>query len=125
MKTELQKHLATLAPSVSIETIWSPDPDLDDIRKDCDGFEDADPSDWQAWQTEVRASVIIRGQLVTASSYLGGTWELASDDPSQTNPDVSGYERGMTHETLAELFNTENLPFNIAAEIMAAINHLT
>lgn len=103
MKTPLQKRLATLAPHVRIQTIWTHDPDLRDIRKDCDGFDDVDPDDWQAWQSEIRATAIVNGEEVSGSAYLGGTWEKAGDDPWVSNPDISGYEPQMTKEALREL----------------------
>jgi hypothetical protein len=103
MKTELQKKLAKIAPSVSIVTFWSHDPDLRDIREDCDGFDDEDPDDWQAWLSEVRASAIADGEEISGSAYLGGTWEKADDVPEISNPTISGYERQMTEEALREL----------------------
>ena len=103
MKTELQKALSKIAPSVCIQTIWNHDPDLYDIRQDCDGFDDEDPDDWQAWQSEVRASAIADGEEISGSAYLGGTWEKAEDNPEESNPEISGYERQMTVEALEEL----------------------
>jgi hypothetical protein len=102
-KTDLQKKLATIAPYVSIWTIWEHDEECRDIRKDCDGMDDEDPNDWQAWQSEVRATVIHDGEEVSASAYLGGTWEKAGDIPEESNPDISGYEPDMTREALEEL----------------------
>jgi len=103
MKTPLQTHLATIAPSISVKTIWEHDPDLHDIRKDCDGFENEDPADWQAWQSEVRASAIIGGKTLSGSAYLGGTWEKYGDHPAASNPEISGYEAQMILEALSEL----------------------
>ena len=103
MKTELQKALATIAPSVRIQTLWEHDHDHPDIRKDCDGFDDEDPDDWQAWQSEVRASAIAGGEEVNGSAYLGGTWEKAGDHPESSSPTISGYEHQMTVEALEEL----------------------
>jgi len=103
MKTTTQKALQAICPLVSIETIWEHDPELYDIRKDCDGFDDENPEDWQAWQSEVRATAIIDGEEITGSAYLGGTWEKAGDNPWHSNPDISGYEPQMTVEALDEL----------------------
>ena len=103
MKTKLQKHLATFAPSISIDTHWEFDPDHYDIRQDCDGFDDEDPDDWQAWQSEVRATAIHGAEELTGSAYLGGTWEKAEDLPELSNPEISGYENQMTAEALQEL----------------------
>lgn len=121
MKTALQKALATIAPSICIKTTWEHDPDCRDIRKDCNGMEDEDPDDWQAWQSEVSASAIIDGEMVTASAYLGGTWEKAGDHPETSNPDISGYEPGMTAEALDELLT---LAPAYSAEIQAALAHI-
>jgi hypothetical protein len=103
MKTALQKRIVTVAPSISIVTHWEHDPDLRDIRKDCDGFDDEDPNDWQAWQSEVCATAIVNGEEITGNDYLGGTWEKAGDNPAESNPEISGYENGMTQEALCSL----------------------
>lgn len=115
MKTELQKKLATLAPHVSIRTIWTHDPDLYDISQDCDGMEGENPEDWQAWQSEIRATAIVDGEEVSASDYLGGTWERAGDVPEESNPTISGYELQMTREALSQL-----LPLCQSCEILTA-----
>ena len=124
MKTELQKRLAAVAPSIQIETIWEHDPDLYDIRKDCDGFDDEDPNDWQAWQSEVRASAVVEGELVTGSAYLGGTWERAGDIPSESNPEISGYEPDMTRDALKELSRAVPEGHPLHSEIEAAIQDI-
>lgn len=121
MKTKLQTALATLAPSISIKTTWTHDPDCRDIRKHCDGMDDENPEDWQAWQSEVSASAIVNGELVSSSAYLGGTWEKAGDNPHESNPDISGYESDMTAEALTELLT---LAPAYSAEIQAAIAHI-
>jgi len=121
MKTKLQATLATIAPSISIQTEWSHDSDLRDIRKDCDGMDDENPEGWQAWQSEVSASAIVNGEIVSASAYLGGTWEKAGDNPHESNPDISGYEPQMTAEALTELLT---LAPAYSGEIHAAIAHI-
>jgi hypothetical protein len=103
MKTELQKTLASIAPSIHIQTVWSIDEDYRDIRKDCDGFDDEDPNDWTCWQSEIRATCIIDGEEVSGSAYLGGTWGKAGDLPEYSNPEISGYEPQMTEEALDDL----------------------
>ena len=103
MKTEIQKKLAAIAPNITVETLWSYDHDLYDIRDECDGFDDENPDDWQAWQSEIRATVIQDGEEEVGSAYLGGTWEKAGDEPSKTNPTISGYEPQMIGEALLEL----------------------
>jgi hypothetical protein len=101
MKTQLQKKLALVAPDINIETLWEHDSDC--RFEDEDGLEGENPNDWQCWQSEVKASIIVGGQLVTGSAYLGGTWEKYEDHPSKSNPDISGYENQMTEEALGEL----------------------
>lgn len=128
MKTELQKRLAALAPSVSIETIWQHAPDHLDIRKDVCGLEDEDPANWQAWISEIRACAIVGAQIVTHSAYLGGTWELAGDDPAKSNPEISGYEPHMTDEALRGLYTAAKEQGASAAlleEIDLAIDNVT
>lgn len=125
MKTTLQKSLAKIAPYISIQTIWEHDHDLRDIRKDCDGFDEEDPEDWQAWQSEVRATAICDGDELTGSAYLGGTWEQAGDNPAESNPDISGYEPQMTAEAIEEL--QKQLPATetaLHAQIAAALAHV-
>lgn len=124
MKTELQKQLAKIAPSICIQTLWEHDHDCRDIRDDCDGFDDENPDDWQAWQSEVRATCILEGEEITGSAYLGGTWEKAGDHPETSNPEISGYEPQMTVEALEEL--AKGLPADSSAqtEIQAALAFL-
>lgn len=126
MKTKLQQALAKIAPHISIRTEWEHDPDCRDIRKDCDGFDDEDPDDWQAWQSEVRATAICDGDELTGSAYLGGTWEQAGDNPAESNPDISGYEPQMTAEAIEEL--QKQLPATesaLHAQIVAALAHIS
>jgi len=125
MKTKLQQTLAKIAPSLNIETDWSHDLDCSDIRKECDGFDDENPEDWQAWKSEIKVSAIVEGEIVTASAYLGGTWEKAGDLPEETNPDISGYEPQMTVEALEGLLaEISNDGGKLGAEIYAAIAHI-
>lgn len=123
-KTELQKRLAKVAPYVSIDTLWEHDPDMHDIRKHCDGMGDENPEDWQAWQSEVRATVIHDGEEVTASAYLGGTWEKAGDLPEESNPEISGYEPDMTREALEKLLDKVEWQQMLAGMIQKALDVL-
>lgn len=125
MKTKLQQSLAKIAPYIAIRTIWEHDPDHQDIREDCDGFDNENPEDWQAWQSEVRASAIFDGEEMTGSAYLGGTWEKAGYVPEESNPEISGYEPQMTAEALEEL--QKLLPAQeetLHAQISAALAHI-
>jgi hypothetical protein len=107
MKTQLQKRLATTAPSIRIGTIWEPDPDCErgfrELQKPGNCFEGEDRDDWTCWQSEVEATTIVNGELVSGSAYLGGTWEKYGDNPAESNPEISGYEEEMTTEALGEL----------------------
>ena len=122
MKTTLQKALAKIAPSISIRTIWEHDHDLIDIRQDCDGMDDADPDDWQAWRSEVQATAFDNGEEVTTSTHLGGTWEKAGDLPEYSNPAISGYENQMTWEALEELA-TLVTGATLKNEVRSAMDH--
>ena len=121
MKTELQKELAKICPSISISTIWEHDPEHMDIRDDCDGFDDEDPDDWQAWQSNVRAVAIVDGEEIEGNAYLGGTWEKADDVPEESNPTISGYEPSMTKEALEELIGKDD---ELDREIEKGIAHI-
>ena len=127
MKTPLQKSLAPIAPSVSIRTIWEHDPDarFSELTAPGCAFEHESPEDWTAWQSEIRCVAIVAGEEITGSAYMGGTWERAGDDPSVSNPEISGYEIGMTVESLIEL--RDALPpesASLCAEISAALHWL-
>lgn len=117
---DLMADLAKLAPSVCIQTFWEHDTCLYDITKDCDMPADTDPNDWQAWQSEVRASAIVNGETVSGSAYLGGTWEKYGDNPAKSNPEISGYLPQMIEEALREL-RGQMLPGSTFNEIEAAL----
>ena len=89
-------------------------------------MDDEDPDDWQAWQSEVRATACTLGEVKTGSAYLGGTWEKAGDDPTESNPDISGYENQMTIEALAELCReVGDFDPPLLEQIAAATRHCT
>lgn len=124
MNSELQKRLAALAPSICIRTLWEPDPDSDFDELTAPGccFENEAPEDWEAWQSEVRATAILEGEEVTGSAYLGGTWEKSGGVPAESNPEISGYENQMTQDALCSL--AAGLPESavaVHAEITAAL----
>jgi len=104
METNLQKALATVAPSISIQTIWTEDesPDNSIFSKGC-GLYGEDPDDWACWESAIEATIIHNGEMVTGSAYMGGTWEKYGNNPTKTNPDISGYEPQMVEEALEEL----------------------
>ena len=128
MKTALQKTLAKIAPSISIQTIWEHDPDAGLLEFEHAGMLDDGatvPEDWQAWQSEVRASAIINGEEISASGRMCGTWEKAEDHPRHSNPDISGYESCMTAEALDELLDIFSPACHrkLAREIRNAIDY--
>lgn len=111
---ELLARLAQVAPSIAIETIWERDTDARwDMDPSC-----GDPDDFTAWQSEVRASAIVAGRMVSGSAYLGGTWEKYGDNPAKSNPEISGYLPQMIEEALQELRVTT---CHHAEEIKAAL----
>lgn len=134
MKTKLQLALAAIAPALAIRTIWEHDPTAGwdqgpyDVAYPGNAMEGENRKNWEPWQSEVRVTAIVDGEEITGSGYLGGTWERAGDDPSESNPDISGYEDQMTVEALEALSN--QLPDDqggpvqtLRAEIIAAITH--
>jgi hypothetical protein len=118
MKTNLQKDLTLVAPSISIETIWEPDPYARFDELDLPG---EDPDDWQPWQSEVRASAIVEGELLSGSAYLSGTWEKYLDKPWISNPEISGYENQMIVEALEDLEKSGRMQPALVLEIHNAI----
>jgi len=133
MKTQLQKELAQIAPSIAIETIWEVDPDCEREFKQLsqnpgDCFYGEDRDDWQPWQSEIRATAIVSGEELTGSDYLGATWEKWDAEPHISNPDISGYEYQMTVAALEELYKQISITAlgaqEIAQQITAAIAHV-
>lgn len=124
MKTDIstfkaKEFLATvraLCPSVCIEAIWSADANAKwDIEDDS-----LDRDDFTAWQSEVRASAIIAGQMLSGSAYLGGTWEKFGDNPNESNPEISGYLPQMLEEALREL-GRQTTDLQICNQVIAAL----
>jgi hypothetical protein len=120
MQSPLQKKLAEIAPNIAIETIWDHDPympwDIEDPS--------LNPDDFMAWQVEVRASAIHKGQMVSESAYLGGCWEEVGKAPKDFDPEINGYERQMTIEALHELLGfVKDVPV-LVHSIMEALDYL-
>jgi len=122
--TQLQRQLRTITPHIVIQTIWEHDTDLVDIRTDTDGMDDADPTHWQAWIAEVRASATYMDQDISGSAFLCGIWERADDLPEESNPTVSSYEIDLTIEALYDLAAQLNDDCNYLHSINDLINHL-
>lgn len=114
----LLARLAVLAPSIAIETIWKPDPLTDDSILLENG---QDPDDFNAWQSEVRASCIVGGKSLSGSSYLSGTWEKYGDMPAQSNPEISGYLPQMIIEAFEGLRDVLPSDHPAQAEIASAL----
>ena len=129
MKSPLQITLQTLAPSICIETLWSLDEYADRMSDACDGEDPANDDDWMAWQSEVRATAVLAGDMIRGTDYLGGTYERIGDDPSISNPEISGYESGMVYTAVTELLlkAQTDTPQCLAlrAEIDAILNSLS
>ena len=124
MKTKLQLQLAIIAPLVDIHTLWSRDYDdsfSDPINKDW--TEGLEAKDWKCWQSEIRASIVKNGELVSGSAYLGGTWEKTGGKPHISNPEISGYEPQMTEEALEELLSRIG-KHDSESQIKAALKHI-
>ena len=103
MKTELQKQLATIAPSISISTAWNYDETSGPISQECDGFDESENDKWTAWQSRITAKTIIQGEEIEGNAYLHGIFEQEGDNPHESNPTISGCENQMTLEALHEL----------------------
>lgn len=116
MKTTLQTQLASIAPSIRIRTHWEHDTDCPDTMRDCPGMEGENP-----WQAEINATAIIDGEEITTADFLCGVWELDGDDPADTNPDISGYEAGMTATTLFNLYHEVGSDHPLRQEITRAL----
>ena len=91
--------------NIALETFWEHDPDskFSELVYPGGAFENEDPEDWVCWQSEVRATCIIGGKVITGHAYLGSTWEKACSDPSESNPDINGYYPGMVEASLQDL----------------------
>jgi len=124
-KTSLQKQIAIVAPWISISYFWDYDDDCGPISQDCDGFTPEQDDEWQAWQSNVKAVAIIKGDEVEGNAYLGGIWEKVGDVPEESNPDISGYEAQMTVEALEELdtliVKSGESEANLLVQIAAAV----
>lgn len=114
---DLIAELAKVAPSIAIETTWEKDTDARwDMDPSC-----GDPDDFTAWQSEVRASAIVNGQLVSGSAYLGGTWIKYGESPAKVNPEISGYLPQMIDEALQDLLVAGSFTEPEIAQINAAL----
>jgi len=130
MKTELQKSLAVISGMISIDTFWEHDPNARfhsyGMTDEGGCFHGEDEDDWTAWQSEVKATAIVNGEIFSGSAYLGGTWELSGGSPRLNNPTISGYENQMTKEALSDLLEQVSGARHpeLASQIGLAINHI-
>lgn len=124
--TGIPPELKTAAPSIAFRITWEhdedaptgPNPDdITNIYNPDNGLDGEDPDDWQAWQTDVSAACIIAGELRAGHDYLSGTYERAIDDPTESNPTISGYLPDMLDRALDEL---DRIPGSPDHEIRAA-----
>lgn len=117
----LLASISAVAPSISIEVFWSHDNGIHpDIRKNCGGMDEQDPDDWQAWQSEVRATAIAGGKKLTGCAYLGATWEKSCDHPAKSNPEISCYLPQMIEEALREL-GQQTTDLTVCNQVIAAL----
>jgi len=129
MKTQLQKELAKIAPSISIETIWEHDEDAacdwKFLSQPGNCFHGEDSDDWECWQSEVKATAIQDGDKVSGNAYMGGTWEKYGDNPAISNPTISGCEMGHTEDALRDLRELVSITdTNTRNQIDKAIAHI-
>jgi len=126
MKTLLQSRLAIVAPSIAMMTVWDTDPDAYSEWRGLSAkggcMEGEDAAAWECWQSEVRATAIVEGRQVEGSAFLGGTWEKTGQHPSQSNPDISGYEPQMTVDALMELLKSISITSAGAQDVASQIN---
>ena len=125
MKSPLQTTLKTLAPSICIETHWSIDEYADRMSDACDGADPANDDDWTAWQSEVRATAILDGDMIQGTDYLGGTYERIGDDPAITNPEISDMVVNAVTELLLKAQTDTPQTLALRAEIDAILNFLS
>ena len=124
-RSSILASLALAAPCLSIAVLWE-----DDIHPDTSIFDkgnaldDQSPDDWRCWMSEVRASMIVNGQLLTGSDYLGGTWEKASCQPDESNPEISGYFPQMCEQALEDLHGQVAALDLHSKPVMQALNAL-
>lgn len=104
IKAELSAKINRLFPSLLLETHWEPDDSQNgEIFRIGGALYGEQRDDWQAWQSEVRATVIFNGAELSGNAFLGGTWQKYGDAPETVNPDISGYWKQMAGDALAEL----------------------
>lgn len=106
-KSELIARLAQVAPSIAFDTLWEHDDDgareFKELSRPGECFAGQRPGNWQCWQSEVTATIIVNGKLESRSAYLGGTWEKYGTHPEESNPEISGYFLQMAEEAMEEL----------------------
>ena len=125
MKSPLQTALQTLAPSINIATHWSIDEFADRMSDACDGEDPANDDDWTAWQSEVRATAVLTGDMIQGTDYLGGTYERIGDDPSTSNPEISDMVVNAVTELLLKAQTDTPQCLALRAEIDAILNFLS
>ena len=114
-------QLATIAPMVAIEVEWSEDTDA---RWEGSWTKGEDRNGWKAWQSDVKATVIQNGKILTGTGSLGGTWEKFGEHPSDTNPDISGYFPQKLLEALQEIGPQLTKPCEFEHSLLMAIDFM-
>ena len=97
---ELIDALKRIAPQMTVEVIWEPDPDGEWFE------ENGNVRNYECWQSEVKVQIQLNGEFFDGNAYLGGTWENKGDHPSESNPNISGYLPQMIEEAIDELIKS-------------------
>src|SRR5262245_24213466 len=88
-------NLKKLCPNISFKTTWTPDPSF---RWDGDGPDPVEEG-YQAYDVDVYATVIVRGDTTEGRQSLGGSYS----QPGHHDPDIHGYLPQMLEEALNDL----------------------
>lgn len=112
---EYVDKLKEIAPSVAIVISREPDPSC---RWDGDG-PDPEESGYSAYDVDVDARIIMKGELVARTASLGSCYY----QPDEPIGDVYGYLPQMLEEVLTAL-RILTIPLSVVAEIDAAVAYL-
>ncbi len=115
---QIAERLRTLAPSCVYDVKWDRN---ENTEWDGDPEEDPRKQNFEAFDVEFTLTIILGGILVTASSYLGSTW----DDPNNIDADVGGYLPQKLLEVTEEMIGRKyDLRGSVPDELEAAQKYL-
>lgn len=109
-KPDYQLKLRELAPSVSFEVEWSPD---EDARWEKEWGEQGN---FEAYNTDVRAKAIVKGEIIEGWECMGGTWEI----PDKKDPEIGGYLPQMLLGAAEDLMK-QVIPMELEKELTACV----